>query len=97
MTTNIAQRDAIAHRAPAMPTNLEPYVPIDKIWILLNSHLKNIDSYVYSYIGFFSKQLLSFYLEFPCRFLDKFDFPCRNILPLSFSPIMTVVLVLRVP
>ena len=51
MATNIAQRDAIAHHAPTMPTNLEPYdtyVPIDKIWILLNYCLNDIDSYVYS-------------------------------------------------
>ena len=44
------------------------------------------------YIVFFSKRLLLFYLDFSCRFLAKFDFSCRNMLPLSFSPIMTVLM-----
>ena len=65
MTTNIAQRDAIAHRARAMPTNLEPYVTIDKIWILFNSHLNNIDSYVYSYIVFLVNDCCRFTLSCP--------------------------------
>ena len=90
MATNIAQRDAIAHRARAMPTNLEPYVTIDKIWILFNSHLNNIDSYVYSYIVFLVNDCCRFTLTSPVVSKTKSEFSCRNMLPLSFSPIITV-------
>ena len=90
MTTNIAQRDAIAHRARARPTNLEPYVTIDKIWILFNSHLNNIDSYVYSYVVFLVNDCCRFTLTSPVVSKTKSEFSCRNMLPLSFSPIMTV-------